>query len=225
MRSIRSLLLILPCFVAMATADPLPPSLVWTADPITSFTSPANSPDSGASAFATDTGMGVNGSCIAESTTCYSEYAFVRTFTVTSPGTFVASGSLTDDILAFNCVPDFCYPSATATGSFTVSGDFIDLSDAGSAVNSSSDCVSLGCEVFLNLSDTESSLVTLADGNYALAEQFTESAVGNGDTSLDFNGTFSLVPTPEPRYGFAVVALALLIVLWRKTRASAAELS
>jgi hypothetical protein len=83
----------------------------------------------------------------------------------------------------------------------------------------------LGCEVFLNLSDTESSLVTLADGNYALAEQFTESAMGNGDTSLDFNGTFSLVPTPEPRYGFAVVALALLIVLWRKTRASAAELS
>ncbi len=58
MRSVRWLLLILPGFVAVATANTLPPSLIWTADPIT-LSNASNTLDSQASALATDTGMEV----------------------------------------------------------------------------------------------------------------------------------------------------------------------
>ncbi len=210
-----SLLLLASCFVAIASADSLPPSLVWTADPIAY----ALDTGTGALAEATDTGMTVDGGCVAFGPSCGADFIWYRTFTVTSPGTFVLSASASDELGAFNCwAGGGCASSATVSASFTVS-DLLTfstiLSGSGSATNPAT-CPPIGCQVSLDLTDSETSLITLGVGNYELFETYNGYADASGNLTIDFQGQFSLVPTPEPKADIAVIGLAFAIMLLLK---------
>jgi len=209
--SARPLLLLLSCFAGLATADSLPPSLVWTGDP---YSSPSGG-ILGADANPTDTGMMVYGYCFEEGPSCGGQFFWYRPFTITSPGTFVFSAAVTDELFATNCLQG-CAPSASVFAMFTVSDQLTDtgLSDSGSASNPGTCDPILGCQVTLNLSDSESSLITLGDGNYALYETYNGYADASGEVSLDFQGEFSLVPTPEPKTNIGIAtALAMMLLL------------
>jgi hypothetical protein len=209
MRLVRTLFMILPCFLAIAAADTLPPSLVWTGDP-TSYGGIAN---------ATDTGMAISDSCL-PGPNCFSSDAWTRTFTVTSPGTFVLSGSVTENAGASNCDPFACSPSASISNTFTLltsvmfASGGLDLSGSGSAT-SPTGC-GTQCGAFINLSDAESVDVNLGIGNYTLLGDYNESTNSTGDMYVELQGDLNLVPTPEPREAVVLLVLPFVTLLWRR---------
>jgi hypothetical protein len=209
---------------AMLRADPAP-SLTWTGGPVLVVAETNNDGPN----------LSVSGGPDVDVWSCFSSSACVdifqvdQYFTVTSPGIFTLSTSLSADGVAFNCNPGECQPSATM--SISLNGDtaifspdystyfsqpFSDSDPETTNCNGNED----GCEAEASLSDARSDLVFLGLGNYALEENYDVSGTGSGDLSWGgaFNsslGPGSLIPVPEPR-GVAVSAVAFLLLVWLK---------
>src|ERR1035438_260943 len=113
----RRLLLLFVTVAVLARSDL--PALVWTADPTTYVAFGSGN------ANATSSGMQVSGFCFETDTRCGVQASFFRYFTVTSPGTFVISGSIENEVNSDNCIPIACEPSASVTSSFNVTSGFL----------------------------------------------------------------------------------------------------
>jgi hypothetical protein len=225
MRCVGMLLLIgLGCVIA-ASADALP-SLVWDGDP----TVQANGGEQ-VDSYGTTTGMEMGGACYAPDNQCFLNFDVQRNFTVTSPGTFVLTGSVYNDVESYDCDPGGCpspsYAELYPGTSFDVSPVGFGFSFSGSGVAgpvyasyTPYDCC--GSEVTLDMTDTRTELLTLDVGNYTLGEAYNGSAFGSGDTQIVFSGDFSLVPTPEPIGDIPMLAAAMLIALGLRSRPRAA---
>jgi hypothetical protein len=181
-------------------ADTVPPALVWTADP-TSIGSGSVSP--------TATGMTFDVSCVTSTPECGIEAVAFRDFTVTAPGEFIVSGSASFEMFAqASCLPSTCTTSAFVSGHFSVDNDLnpgIELGNSGSASTPL-------LVIDVVLSDSKSAIITLPVGDYVFTEDVGANTLGSGDALGAFSGDFSLVPTPEPRYSFLVLAVAFILL-------------
>jgi hypothetical protein len=138
-----------------------------------------------------------------------------RDFTVTSPGTFVVSGSVNVSMGASNCIPIECNTSSFLIFGFSLSNDL----SPGIEFGGSDSAFSPNTEVDSSLSDSQSAVIGLAVGDYVLTEDLYGHAIGSGSLGWDFNGDFSLVPTPEPiQLPGLAVAIILLACLRGKIR-------
>jgi len=194
----RLLPLIFLSAVAVLRADFLPPALVWDGDAF----------DAGD----TSTGFESDNYCLGASSCAFGfEGGPYRIFTVTSPGYFVFSSSVSANFYGYSCNPGECITDGSLTG--TVSGstemDGVDLDFSYS--NSVTFCPSCVLEEF-GYSDSQSTVVYLALGEYALAglELFDSDSPENLSS---FIVDASLVPAPEPRLGIALLGIALMMLL------------
>jgi hypothetical protein len=214
----RWLLLILLCCVAVASADPVPGSLVWDGTPT-----------------ATD----LSTYCESEGISCGASIYDSESFTVTSPGAFLLSTTISGEFSALSCLPDGCYSSANLEGEWygdtelyvagtvaPVFGQY--LSDSGSNT-----CTAIpdppyppSCEVSVSVGpDAETDVVTLGLGEYTIYDLYNVYASGGeaeGNATFDTNIVPAPVPdpavVPEPRDGLAILGVAFLIALGLKAR-------
>ena len=190
----RLFLLVFVASMTLAHADPLP-SLIWTTPGV-------------------DDSMSMNGECISFNTTCVVNVDTFRDFTVTSPGAFSITDSVSTEFQALICEPDFCNTSSFLTASFTLSSSFVGsgFSGSGSAGPSPASLV------ILDLDQTNSTQVTLPVGDYTFDESFLATVTGSGDTSFDYSGTFSLTPTPEPKSYVTVLIVGFVVLVLKRHR-------
>jgi len=222
MRCLKSLLLTLACCVAQANASTAS-ALVWTGPPVTEYVSVLD--QGGASGSDTFTGMTVVGSCSANTPKCVLDLDVYRDFTVTSPGAFRLTSSVTDDIQTDDCLPSGCTsPSASVSATFSSSIAITGPKGGGSLPLSGSKSASgppdYVTPVSLDFSGNSQSVLMLGVGNYVLNEKFDGTATADGDTTMDFTGNFSVIPTstPEPRGSIAFLIAAFAIALLLRTR-------
>jgi len=186
---------------ALGFAATVPPALVWTADP-TSI---------GGSVGLTATGITFDVSCVTSTPECGFEAVAFRDFTVTAPGEFIVFGSASFEMYAqASCLPSTCTTSAFVSGRFSVDNDLnpgIGLGNSGSASTPF-------LVVDLVLSDSELTVITLPVGDYVFTEDVSANTLGSGDSLGAFSGDFSIVPTPEPRYSFLVLAVAFILLAY-----------
>lgn len=206
---------------AIVNADSVPGTLIWDGDVVdyggAGFYVPV--------AFPIDTGMRISADCFQDYNSCGGDIDAYRGFTVTSAGSFVFTTSVNVETLSNLCDPESCKSIPSATESVDYGFNIGDLSgmepppatyhvyDVVTATGYTSPMGADG-----DWTENTSSEIYLGVGDYVLSVSFIGGASGSGDTSLDFNGTYSLVPTPEPRGDIAVLAIALLILFWLKTR-------
>jgi hypothetical protein len=196
-------------------ADPLPP-LVWTGGTYIDA-SPEFPASVDAFATATDTGFTVFGYCSDIGNECYSSFDADRTFTVTSPGSFLISGSELTSVSALECDPASCHASSYVSASFD--GDIIiPFGDDVFEFSGVRSAHSPNFEVTLQFSDAQSDVVRLPLGNYALMEYYSLASYGSGDISMDYHLQDSIVPMPipEPRGYVVFLGAAFAIMCGRK---------
>jgi hypothetical protein len=205
MRSLQLLTLALLATTVMA--DPMP-RLVWTGDPIIAGFMTRGS--------ATQTGMTVKGNCFEPDRGCFDGGITAdRPFTVTSPGTFKVIGSEETTALISSCDPNFCFSSAFGAASFSGAITLLPT-DFGFGFSDNGSAASPNAEVFINLRESQSRIVTLPLGNYTLEESYVETAGGSGDSGFDFALDTSVIPTPEPQgYGVFLGAAFIAMLCWR----------
>lgn len=225
MHGVRLLLLSFAGWIVVASASPAPPSLVWTGDPIINPATLYVDGIGGASGFSTDTGMQVLAGCTGIGDFCGLGFTLSRAFTVTSPGTFVLTSSVENDAEASNCLPfPGCSSEADLSDSVSsfvgVLGMGLGYSPSGSAgpvyaepIYSDGSSDYNPAEVFLNVNNSQFTILTLGLGDYTLEEDYFGIAQGTGETNISVDGRFSLVPTPEPRGGIAFMIVSFSIAL------------
>ncbi len=220
MRCLTSLFLTLACCVAQANATAS--AFVWTGDAVTESVSVVD--EGGASGSDTPTGMSVLGLCTANTVKCVLDVDVYRDFTVTSPGAFRLISSATNDVQTDDCFPSGCTsPSASVSATFSSS---IEITGAkGGSILFSASKSATGppdylTPVSLDFSRNSQSVLLLGVGNYVLSENFAGTAVADGDTTMFFDGNFSLITTstPEPRGSIAFLVAAFVIALLLTTR-------
>jgi hypothetical protein len=219
----RWLLLILLSCVAVASADPV---LVWDGPPtlIDDF-------EDGGGLFgepgvsSITNGIEVSAGCFIYQGICLTGFEADQNFTVTSPGIFVLSTTITAGGQSYNCVPGDCpfWPSAEVDVSYggdtAILGSSVyqPIYDSGSNTSTASTCDSYGfCVAYMSLNDAWTGSVYLADGDYTLEEEY-DFQVAGGEPTANAYFDSTLVPgVPEPRGGIAFLGVAFLIALGLK---------
>jgi hypothetical protein len=209
----KRFLLIAVVSIAVLRADPAP-ALTWTSDAVSV---------SGV-VSTTSTGMIAFGSCLG----CGFAFFADRTFTVTSPGTFVLSTVISLDGDSTNCrIFSFCLPFARFVGEIdgetNVGTDiFFGGPNSQHFADSGSDTVDCGaddaqCLAIFDLEDHRSNSIILGLGDYILFENYTGFG-GGADPFFRYSIDASLVPTPEPKGGIIVAGALLVAVSLKVTR-------
>jgi len=207
MRCVRSLFLIGVCSVAIASANSVTPSLVWTEDAVGSLD--------------ISTGMQAIANCDSDINICSTTRDDSRSFTVLSPGEFVLTTAVTVSAEASSYSIGLGYlpigeVSANMIAFSTVAGPDNIVQD--SYDSGSNTCIPQqqdgppACLVFLGFNDSQSEILDLGVGNYVLSGNYTVTAGGSLPAAYSTIDT-TIVPTPEPTSCSILLTVAFCLAL------------
>ena len=120
-----------------------------------------------------------------------------ESFTVTTPGSFILNETVALQLSGQECTAGGCRPPNGLSGSYSASNGL-----------SGSNAIPPGNfqEGVINFGGATTQILDLADGTYSIGVELSSEAE-SGDPGIEGTFTVSVVPTPEPRFGFALAAL------------------